>query len=648
VQKQNSRLPLSRLVWLLVLAWLVAGATAVAAQDPPETDDDEVAAEGAADSEEVSDLPRFADTLDVVEAQAERTETATTMGRSDLETRRVSVAYDALDKMPGLHLRSRLGATGAGLPRPVLRGKGATGPAGLAVSVGGRPDSTVSFAHPAPSAHSLDAIETIEVIHGPSPVLHGAGKTGVINITTPRPGLGWQNSLRVSGGSYSTIESFLSSGYGWEGGFLRVGGTYRDTDGHNPESDARIAAGNFRLGFDLNERWGLELGAGRTDDHFSVFGPFFVPGPFGNPGTEDIDLVQTVADVELGGVFEDSSFSAQLWYDDLDPTSQVLRPGVNRGDVSESGLRMRASLFEDRPTSLIVGLDVLDAEATNTPGVPPGRPEQEESLTEVGPYFFAEHRLSAQTELRGGIRIVDHSAYGTEPAAEVGVLRHFGDPSAMGGSSLRFRATHGYQSPTLQQLYGVFRGGPAGLANPDLAPEIVDQYEIGYSRRTASSELDIVAFLQDGSDLIQIVRGRLQNSGDFTHPGFEGRLSFTPSPGLTLNLGATWLDLEDSVLSIPAETADVGLLYRFDRWSRHAMLNVLARWTGGYEDRITPMAPVVELGSSFVVDLKFRVQAGESTHLFASIDNLTDEEYQTVAGIPMPGLSGFAGLSFDF
>lgn len=598
--------------------------------------------------EKTAEKARFADTLEVLEAQSGRTATATTVSRDEVARQRAVVVYDALDKTPGLHLRSRLGATGAGLSRLTIRGNGASGPAGLAVFVDGRPDASVSFAHPTPSAHGVEAIEAIEVIHGPSPVLHGPGKTGVVNITTRRPGPGWGGSLQLSGGSHSTVESSLAAGYGWDRGYLRVSGSHRETDGHNPASDARVNAGSFRAGFSLTDSWELELGAGVTDDHFSVFGPFFVPGPFGNPGTTDIDLRQTVADVKLSGDLDGVDASFQIWHDDLKPESQVLRPGVRRGEVSESGLRIKTDLDAGAATSLTVGLDLLAAEARNTPGVPPGRPEQDESLTEIGPYVFAEHRLSDRTELRGGVRLVDHSDYGTEPVAEIGVIRHLATrPDA--ASTLRVRATRGYQSPTLQQLFGVFRGGPAGLANPDLEPEILNQYEIGFYCSQGGWGLDLVAFLQEGSDLIQVTAGRLQNSSEYSHPGFEGRFAWSGGRQLTLDLGATWLDLEDNVLSVPDTTIDLGLLYApAALGSRDATLRLGARWADGFSDRITGQAPVTELDSYFVADLKLRMRAWESVFAFLEIENLTDESYQTVASIPMPGRSVYAGVTVDF
>jgi hypothetical protein len=41
-----------------------------------------------------------------------------------------------------------------------------------------------AFAHPIPQAHSWENLAGIAVIHGPSPVLHSSGNTGVVHIRT--------------------------------------------------------------------------------------------------------------------------------------------------------------------------------------------------------------------------------------------------------------------------------------------------------------------------------------------------------------------------------------------------------------------------------------------------------------------------------
>lgn len=98
-------------------AWLAAACTllpaaAVAQQTAPDT------------------LPVRLDSVLVTAQQAERAASVTTITRAVLDQKHVSVAYDALDMQPGLHLVSRLGLTGTGLSRLAIRGAGAAGPSG--------------------------------------------------------------------------------------------------------------------------------------------------------------------------------------------------------------------------------------------------------------------------------------------------------------------------------------------------------------------------------------------------------------------------------------------------------------------------------------------------------------------------------------
>lgn len=89
--------------------------------------------------------------------------TMTVIDKEEIEDKHSSVAYDVLETQPGLHVVRRLGMTGAGLSRLTIRGNGGVGPAGIQVYVDGRPDSSVSFTHPAPAALSLENTNRIEV-----------------------------------------------------------------------------------------------------------------------------------------------------------------------------------------------------------------------------------------------------------------------------------------------------------------------------------------------------------------------------------------------------------------------------------------------------------------------------------------------------
>ena len=234
-----------------------------------------------------------------VVGQGERTDTVTIVDQQEIQQKRSPVAYDVLNSQPGLNVVNRLGMTGSGLSRLTIRGNGSVGPAGLQVFIDGRPDSTVSFAHPTPSAHGVAEVEYIEVIHGPAPTLYGSGRTGVVNIVTADPEPGLHAFVESNYGSFDTNENYSRISYGGKKGYARVGYSYRSTNGFNPDSDATVKNIHFKGQYILNDILDVTFSAGKNEDEFEVFQEFFVPGPFTDPRTDKLALDQTVYDLTV-------------------------------------------------------------------------------------------------------------------------------------------------------------------------------------------------------------------------------------------------------------------------------------------------------------------------------------------------------------
>lgn len=593
------------------------------------------------------------DTVFVVDSPASAAATVVRITPEMIEAKNAAVAYDALEFAPGLHVANRLALTGAGLTRLAIRGTGVEGPAGLTVFVDGVPDPTVSFAHPAPQAHSVVSIAEVEVIYGPSPVLYGSGNTGIVNIRTREPGPGWSGRLTASGGSFGTTENAATTSYRWDRGFVSADATYRYSEGYLPDTDAWVAGGRLQLGYQFADDWRVRLSAGQVQDHFAVFGPFSVPGPFGNPGTEDLDLTRTVGDVTVEGRAGGFDTSVKLWGDVQVPRSQVVPEGAERADVYEAGVRLRSAVSPWTTGRLTFGVDVLRADARNTPALPPTATEQDVSITEVGLYLFAEERVAPWLTLNGGVRLTSHSEYGAEPSGEAGVIVRPGGNDATSpfrGTRLTARVSRGFQSPTLQQLFGVFRGTPNGPPNPELEPERVTQIEAGVHQRFRLAAFRVAVFLQQGDNLIVPVMGELQNAGEFEHYGMEAGVRARPLPEVTVDLGASAYDLSDNVLRIPWSTFDFSVAYRPAALrSRDVTLSLYGQWNGKLFDQApAPDSPRVRLDDYFVLNAKLRAEVWQDVLAFVEVDNITDEAYATVIGVPMPGASVFAGASLTW
>lgn len=626
-------------------------------------EDQQTEGEQAKDESAIELIPVYVhgDRVGLDPRQRGRSDTVTVVGRGETELHNATVVFDLLGKKPGLSTTQRTGFLGTGLNRLTIRGQGGAGPAGVQVFVDGRPDPTVSFVHPIGQSLGLERGPEVEVIHGPSPVLHGSGKAGVVNLTTVRPGPGFGGMARVRGGSFGTIDNLAMLGYGGSRGFARFSGAYRTTDGDIDDTEGEVRQANLRVGFDVTRHWSVEAGFGRSLDEFETPGSIDVLGPFGSPGTETLDLAQTTGDITLKGTFDGLQTSLQLWGNELDPQSQVVPQGIEKADVYETGLRFRTDVDLAPGHTLTFGTDVVRASAENTPPPAPGvippdpdDPRLDVDTTEIGPYLFYEGPLTELLRWHGGVRLVYHSEFGTEPVGDLGLqfrpdLPVFRAPDRE--AVMRLRATRGYQSPALQQLFGVFTGGLAGPSNPDLDPERLDQLELGWNQRIGDFEFDIVGWIQDAEKLIGPVGPRpptLRNTGTFTNQGLELRTVWHPARALTVMVGGTTRDLDDGALRTPEDTLDFEVTYAASlRRSNDLVVSIFGRRAWNHFD-LNDRGLRVRLPNYFVADLKLIYRATDSIRPFFQVDNFTDEDYQTWFDIPMPGIAFSGGVTLTF
>lgn len=604
-----------------------------------------------------------------VTGQPQRADTVTVIDREEIDNTHASVAYDVLENQPGLNVVRRLGFTGSGLSRLTIRGNGGVGPAGIQVFVDGRPDATVSFAHPTPSALTLENVARIEVIHGPSPVLHGSGKTGVVNIITAAPEAGLHGALEASYGSFDTTENFGRLSYGGERGYARISGSYQSTDGDNPNSDAFAKSINFKAGFDITDHIDATFSVGRNIDSFDVFNGFFVPGPFTDPRTDSLDLTQTVLDATLNMNFGNIESSLKFFYDDLEPRSQILDGNEQRADIHEKGIRFKTTWNISGRSRLISGVDYLRAEAENSPVLPPfrgaglmrPRARVSERLNELGIYGFIEHSFAPWLEFSGGARYTDHSAYDTELSGEAGLVytpvwQNVDNP--LYGTAFRVKATRGFQSPSLQQLFGIFRAGQNGPANFNIQPEIIKQFEVGLNKSFAKADIDVVFYVQDGEGLIELPASPpppppdIENNIDYVNRGIEAKLHYFPTDNWKTMLGISIADFENNnnrFLRAPEKTLDFGITYYHSMFKKNDFsISLFGRYAKDITDVPFGAQTQVKLDDYFVADMKINYHINQHVKTFFEIDNITDSNYQLVAGIPAPSFSIFTGIKINY
>jgi iron complex outermembrane receptor protein len=208
--------------------------------------------------------------------------------------------------------------------------------------------------------------------------------------------------------------------------------------------------------------------------------------------------------------------------------------------------------------------------------------------------------------------------------------------------------------PTIKDRYS-YRMGRA-IPNPDLARELSNNYEVGYSHFFgATTTVDFVLFRSDIMDSVQAVFVQpnvfqFQNVGEARHMGaeFSARSQLLPSVGLTANY--TYLNRENrsAPTIIPVDTPrhkTYGAL-TWRPFSRLQLLGDLRYEAGRYGNN--PAGTVFLAPQYADMGLHTTADLGKGVQLQGGVTNLLDRNYFLIEGYPEPGRAGYVNLRYRF
>ena len=259
--------------------------------------------------------------------------------------------------------------------------------------------------------------------------------------------------------------------------------------------------------------------------------------------------------------------------------------------------------------------------------------------------------------LAAGVRLDDHSRFGSQWT--------FGaNGSFTVVDDVRIKASYGegFKAPTLYQLFSEY-------GNEALAPERSRSYEIGIEKgdRNAPLHFAATAFRRDSRNLIDYVScfgngAALCSDGRY---GYYDNVARARSQGFEVELGAQVSERfrAQAVYSyLKAKNRSRGDFYEGNdlaRRPRHSV-NVSADWTTPLADlalggdvtfvgeRFDNANNVLKLESYALVTLRASLPVAERFELFGRVENVTDENYRSVAGYGTPGRTAYAGVRAKF
>lgn len=520
---------------------------------------------------------------------------------------------------------------------------------------------------------TLDDVERIEVIRGPSSVVWGSDAVSAVVHVITRRGSANRSSLAARGGTYGTADvtgsvertsgswqaalggahhisdgsyainsayrnSLVSGSAGWVGGAtsVRLGGRYASTRAHFPTdfTGAPVDPNSHRV----------EERASASAEAVRVIGP--VTGRL--TGTHSLVNASSVnpADVEPG---TSDSYDTRTRRQQVELRAEL--PLVANLTATIGGLaewQRRAGASNYVTTS-------ADAPATTV------RTEQRAARTNQAA-FVELLATAATTTVTAGARVDRGEAYGTFGTYRVGLSQRL--PTAT-----RVHAALGtaFREPSFDEALP----SPFSAGNPDIRPERTASWEVGAEQTFAGERIGfgVTYFSQRFSDLIDYFAeefpGRYENVAEAYARGTELEARIRPAPSWTLDGSVTMLETRVETAGFGGALADGRELLRRPRRmgaagvvyaARGVALGARVSHVGERQDvRFTyapPFSAEETLPAYTKLDLSVEVplvaRGARALAATVRLDNALAERFEPAAGYVAPGRVVLAGLRAGF
>lgn len=486
----------------------------------------------------------------------------------------------------------------------------------------------------------VERVARIEVVPTPSSALYGADALGgVVNIVTRPAGRDPGFNVALGTGSHNAWRTAGGLQYGIGAVGLRLDGQMWFGDGHRENSD--FDTETLALRADVRpEPWGMHLEWRRLRRDAGVPGPESFPSPSARQADERDSLRADVTYLAGRWSFKAGVNRAEQSLEYADPEPPSFDPAFPAEPIRS--LHENTARGADFQWDFDTGqgeLYTLGGEWTEDRIVSTNDGDRE--MLRWGLYAQDQWRYRSWSTVLA-LRRDQHSVYGGQTSPSVSVAWE------SGGWQVWTATARGYRAPNFDDLYW---SDQYTKGNPGLEPESSWSFEGGIGAILGEAvRARVKVFRRDVDNLIRWA----DLDGDFVYQpenvaragidGFEAELVYRPSVHFSIPLGYQRLDARDdeSGERLPGSVRSL--------W-RAAVRSAGAPWTWSFEAARTdrgeyPMSGERWAHTVFNAALGWKGAIGKLP-LRAEMrwENITDREYQTVEGYPMPGRSLFVEVS---
>ncbi|MCH5222701.1 MAG: TonB-dependent receptor [Muribaculaceae bacterium] len=519
--------------------------------------------------------------------------------------------------------------------------------------IDGMPTWAGFYGHANPDTYSVNGVEKVEVVKGPSSLLYGSGAMGgSVNIITKKNvNDGFSGRARAMFGSFYTFKFNLSGAYKKDKFSAVAAAQFDRSDNNRQGSNYWLASEYLQLQYAASSHWSVGANADMTQSKAH------------NPGTIQSPLENMWTQISRGN----ASVYAHNKYDIVNGGVQAyINWGHHRLDDGNSpganprnylfhlnDYNMGFSIFEtvnpwvDNDLSVGIDFQHWGGHVWNTPKPaiynpetdgPFNKSESKYNENEVAGYVMMQQGLiNDLLSINAGVRLQHNSQYGNTWVPQAGFIIR---PVEL--SEIKFSFGKGFRSPNIRELYLY------APANHNLKPEYLLNYELSYRQTICNGNFNygVALYFIDGKDMIQttMVDGKPlnMNTGSFINKGFELDATYRFCRNWSVYAGYAYLHTNNAtVLYAPKNKLDLSLSYNPGHFEFTLENNNIWSLHNGNPDK-TEDYSLINLRAAYNWATQIPVT------LFVKLDNIFGEKYEVVYGCPMPGTTAFFGIEAKF
>ena len=562
--------------------------------------------------------------------------TVSVVGKKELQESGANQLLNAISgQMPSLFVTERgimgFGVSNGGSGGIKIRGVGDNG--SVLMMVDGQPQFAGIYSHHIADFYSKEYVERVEVLRGPGSVLYGSNAMGgVINVITKNANIpGVHAALSSQYGSYNTWLTSLNAtaNYGKFSALANV--SYDRTDGQIKGLKYHQWDGFAKADYQISNNWKSAIDL--TLMNFKGEDPVYPK--LSNPESPDVyyqNVTRGETSLAFLNTYDSTNGAARIYYSWGNHFIDDPRHFHSTDD------RLGALLYQNfsfkSNTDVTIGFD-FNSYSGEIP-VSGGNRHTDGSMstisrkriTEYSPYVTAtQSLLSEQIIVSAGLRMANSNLFGTKLVPQAGIVIN---PAHL--LTIKLSASNGYRNPSFKDLY-LYR-----MANPELKPENMWNYELSIGKRFSRFfKLDVTGYYSKGSNLIQVVDMKNENTGKFVNKGIEVSASSHPLDNLSFSASYSWLHTSlDNLTGAPMNQYFIGV-----DWKIIKPLNVSAeiKGVGGLfvsEDMKRQNYALLNLRAEYTFNKYFS--------LFIRLNNITNACYMINRGYEMPGFNIMSGF----